>query len=469
MDIQFFGAAGEVTGSKHLISTSQEKLLLDCGAFQGRRRESREKNRQLGFDAATVSAVIVSHAHFDHVGLLPLLVKQGFAGSIYATPATRDLAELILLDAAHLQEQDAMFANRHRLPDADLIEPIYTVKDIPAVMRRFVSVPYARDADDWTSLTPNSRLQFYDAGHILGSAVSLVELSDETGKKRIAYTGDLGRPDQPLLRDPQPVPLSIDALLMEATYGTRRHHQHSEVEQTLVDAVNQAIQTNGRIIVPAFSLGRTQALVYILHELTDAKKIPRIPIYVDSPLASRITQVFSAHQRDYDRESKTDFTRPNEDPLAFRNLTYTHSVEESKALNRTPGPWIVISASGMISGGRVMHHLRNHASDPTTQILFTGYQAEHTPGRRMIKGAKYIQIFGEPVPVKATLRILNDLSAHADADDLLAYAEHIPDLQRIFLTHSEPDRSSALGEFLVSRHPDWQITAPKLGDRYPIT
>ncbi len=463
MNVTFFGAAGEVTGSKHLVEIAGKKILLDCGAYQGHREEARERNKQLGFAAAEIDAVIISHAHFDHVGLLPVLVKQGFRGKIFATGATRDLAELILLDAAHIQEQDAMYLRKHGIQDPDAGEPLYTQDDIPAVMQHFVHLPYNTDHHAWTTVAEGVEAKLYDAGHILGSAVTVIRGQEHGQARQLAYTGDLGRPGRPLLRDPQPIQEAADILLMEATYGTRLHHPEHEVEGALIASIQRAVKLHGRVIVPAFSMGRTQQLIYILHRMTDEGKIPRIPIIIDSPLASRITKVFAKHQNDYDKESRQDFSRPNENPLDFTNLEFTQSVDESKAILKRPGPWMVISASGMLSGGRVLHHLKNFVSDPTTTVMFTGYQAIHTMGRHMVQGAKHIRIYGRRYPVRAKLDILNDLSAHADANELMAYAEKIPGLHLVALTHSEPDRAAALATLLRQRHPQWSIIEPTIG------
>ncbi|MBI2984562.1 MAG: MBL fold metallo-hydrolase [Candidatus Kerfeldbacteria bacterium] len=468
MRLAFFGAAGEVTGSKHRITLAGSQVLLDCGAFQGRRRESRAKNIHLPFDPRSIEAVVISHAHFDHVGLLPVLVKNGFRGTIYATAATRDLTELILLDAAQLQVQDTIYARHHRLAEADLVEPLYTPDDIPEVMDRVTTLPYVHDNSRWQAITATVEAKLYDAGHILGSAVVVLQGREAGSRRRMVYTGDLGRPYRPLLRDPQYVAEPAETLIIESTYGGRLHRPFVEAERALVDIVAQAVRTSGHIIVPAFSLGRTQELVYELHQLTDRGAIPRLPIFVDSPLASRITDVFRRHQRDYDLESGQDFRRRGEDPLTFRNLTYVHSAAESKALNARPGPCLIISASGMASGGRVMHHLKHHLPDPTTIILFTGFQAEHTPGRRLIKGAQTIEIFGQAVPVRAQILAINDLSAHADARGLLDYAEHVAGIRRVFFVHGELDRANELLTTWQHHHPEWQITVPSLGTETTI-
>ncbi|MEK7637718.1 MAG: MBL fold metallo-hydrolase, partial [Patescibacteria group bacterium] len=447
MRLTFYGAAGEVTGSKHLIDTGSHRLLLDCGLEQGKNASPHQG--QLAFDPRSIDAVIISHAHLDHIGLLPVLVQQGYRGRIYSTSATRDLSELILLDSAHLQEQDAAYAQKKKWPGYEAVQPLYTTNDIPNVMAQWTAIPYQFIQPGWTEVTPGIKVKLYDAGHILGSAVTVVDLGDQ----RLAYSGDLGRNDAPLLRDPDPITDEVRTLILESTYGTRSHHPVASVTNRLVDAITGNIHRGGKIIVPAFSLGRTQELVYLLHQLTDAGRLPRFPIVVDSPLASRITEVFARHQRDYDAAVKRDFTRPNEDPLTFSNLRYTHTVEESKALNSTPGPMMIISASGMASGGRVMHHLANNLADGKNTILFTGYQANGTLGRAIVSGAKRIHLFGQSIPVRAQVLILNDLSAHADGAELERYAASVPGLKNIFLVHGEPDRAAGLQASLKQTHP----------------
>jgi metallo-beta-lactamase family protein len=462
MEIFFGGAAGEVTGSKHVIKTAHASVLLDCGMSQGHHND-REKNTSFLFQPSEINAVIISHAHLDHVGMLPLLVKLGFRGPIFATPATMELAELILLDAAKLQEQDAEFAARHHFKEVH--EPLYTMDDIPPVMELFQPTPYCRN-DEWTTAAHGIRFRFRDAGHILGSAITEIEVTEHGRVQGICFTGDLGRPGMPLLRDPEYPTAPTQTLILEATYGTRRHGNISSVEERLIEVVAQAIERKSKIIVPAFSLGRTQALVYILHRLTDAGKLPRIPIVVDSPLAQRITDVYERHQREYDAETLSDFSVKNEDPLYFRNLEYTHTVDESKALNSRGGPLMIISASGMASGGRVMHHLRNTVSDPNTIVLLTGYQALHTLGRRLLEGAKTVRIFGEDIPVHAQVATVNDLSAHADGIELQQFAEHCNGLERTFLVHCEPESADAFRVQLLNAHPKWKVELPTIGQRY---
>lgn len=463
MRLTFYGAAGGVTGSKHLVTFSSGQVLLDCGMEQGSADRGQPQDR-LAFDVHKVSAVIVSHAHLDHIGLLPVLIKQGYRGRVYSTAATRDLSELILLDAAKLQQQDAEYAKRKGWPGAESIVPLYVPDDIPAVMERWEVLPHEHADSRWQAVAPGLEVKLYDAGHILGSAATTLRVDD----RRLAYTGDLGRWQAPLLRDPSLIKDEVATLILESTYGVRRHHPVDSVYDRLVEIVRTAIARRGKIIVPAFSLGRTQELVYILHHLTDQGGLPRLPIYVDSPLAGRVTEVFIRHQQEYDGATATDFRLPGENPLAFRNLHYTHSVEESKALNSTPGPLMIISASGMATGGRVMHHLANSLADPKNIILFTGYQAAGTVGRSLVDGARSLHLFGRNVTVRARVETVNDLSAHADADELERYAAAIRGLKNVFLVHGEVDRAAALREYLRQRHPAWEITVPRIGQSFEV-
>lgn len=464
MELFFGGAAGEVTGSKHVIKTAHASVLLDCGMSQGHHND-RERNTSFLFQPQQINAVIISHAHLDHVGMLPLLVKLGFRGPIFSTPATMELAELILLDAAKIQEQDAEFAARHHFKEVH--EPLYTMDDIPPVMQLFHPTPYARTGA-WTEAANGIQFRFLDAGHILGSAITELRITENGRTQGLVFTGDLGRPKMPLLRDPEFPKDPAQTLILEATYGTRRHGDITKVEEQLIQIIGQAMERKSKIVVPAFSLGRTQALVYILHKLTDEGKIPRIPIVVDSPLAQRITDVYERHQREYDAETLSDFSIKNEDPLYFRNLEYTHTVDESKALNSRGGPLMIISASGMASGGRVMHHLRNTISDPNNIVLLTGYQAVHTLGRRILEQAKTVHIYGEDIPLHAQVFTVNDLSAHADGLELQQFAEHCQSLERIFLVHAEPDKADAFRNQLLADHPKWKVELPVIGQRFSL-
>ena len=469
MKITFYGGVGEVTGSKHLVEIGGMKILLDCGFHQGHRKEARELNSSLPFDPASIDAVVLSHAHLDHCGMLPLLIKGGYKGKIYSTPATKDVTEWILKDAAHIQMQDAAHLTRHGSQGAHLAEPLYTIDDIPRVIERFESVPYVRDTGAWCELGKNVKLKLYDAGHILGSAVVVLEaLKDRFTHERVVFTGDLGRDGAPLIPDPEYVHEEAGVLLMESTYGGRVHQDFAAAKERLKTLVRETIQKKGKLIIPAFALGRTQEIVYLLHQLTDAGDIPRIPTFVDSPLAGHVTDVFRTHTDNFDQETWKEFGEKNDAPLAFRNLTYTESVEESRQLNTMPGPLIVIASSGMCEGGRILHHLRNNIENPNSIILFTGFQAANTLGRRIIEGEKRVRVYDEFFEVKARIEKLNELSAHADRNELLKYAEHVKGLKQVFLVHGEETQAAGLKSFMEQRHPEWQVRIPERGENIII-
>ena len=461
MRITFCGGAQTVTGSKYLIETEGYKLLLDCGLFQGKRDVANLANRQLPFDATSVSAVILSHAHADHCGMLPVLVKQGFAGKIYCTAATADIATFILQDAAMIQEQDCEYFNKHLPEGGQPIAPTYTLQDAKKVPSHFAPVPYFRLSGQWTHLAPGVRFKFYDAGHILGSVITLLEITESGEVKRLIFTGDLGRHFLPILRDPEFVQESAGAIIMEATYGDRLHRPIGDLEGELETIIAKALQNKSKIIVPAFSLGRTQELIYLLHKLTDEGKIPALPIFVDSPLAEKITRVFNTYTSDFDEQFWEDFGEKGEKAFIFDNLVTVRSVQESKEINARPGPCIVIAGSGMCEGGRVLHHLKNTIYDANDVVLITGYQAEHTLGRKLIEGISPVKIFGRPYDVRAKIITLNELSAHADQNDLLNYVKNVKDLKQVFLVHTEPKQAGVFKELLAEELPKISVDIPK--------
>jgi metallo-beta-lactamase family protein len=463
MKISFLGAAGNVTGSKHLIESNGFRLLLDCGLYQGRRQEAEAMNRTLPFDAKTVDAVILSHAHNDHCGALPVMVKNGFAGKIYCTDATADIAKLIMLDSAKIQAEDAAYLAKKHIAGAENAAPLYSVEDVLQAAERFIPVKYFRDSGEWTELAPNLRFKFYDAGHILGSCVTVIESTENGATKTVAYTGDLGNINVPLLRSPEPIEEKVDALLSECTYGDRDHRPFSEAGAELSKIISAAIATKSKIIVPAFSLGRTQELIYSLHKLIDEKKIPAIPVYVDSPLAANILEVFKRHTGYFDEDVWKDFGVRGDKPFVFDNLVYTLTSDESKAINAQEGPFIVISASGMCEGGRIRHHLKMNVGDPNNYVLLTGYQAENTLGRKLQLGVNPVNILGEVCAVRAKVVTLHEFSAHADQTGLLNYVRATPSLKHLYLVHTEPPQDQIFRDLVRAKYPALDVEIPPMG------
>ncbi|OJI06343.1 hypothetical protein BK004_04225 [bacterium CG10_46_32] len=465
MKITFHGAAQNVTGSKHLIETEDGfRLLLDCGFFQGHRKEAEILNRNFPMDAKSIDAVILSHAHLDHCGLLPLLVKEGYTGSIYATPATMDVAAAMLADATHIQESDAEYLNRHLQKNQVHIAPLYNEADCKATIDRFVGVQYSRLGGGWTKLSDSVRFKFYDAGHILGSAVILVEIKESGKTKTIAFTGDLGRTNAPILWDPEPIVENVDILLSEATYGDRLHEPPAETERLVREIIERAIKHRAKIIVPAFALGRTQELIYVLHKLFHTQGFPKIPVYLDSPLASHVTDIFKKHRNVFDNQTWKDFNASHDLPLMFEDLIYTRTTEESKALNEMHGPLMVISASGMMEAGRILHHLKNGIENPNNTILITGYQAENTLGRRIQDGVSLVRIFNRKYHVKARVVSAHSLSAHADQVELLEYIGAAKGLSTLFLVHGEEQTMQTFASLVRSKFSTISVGIPKRGD-----
>ena len=468
MKINFLGAAQNVTGSKHLIQTNGYNLLLDCGLYQGKRSESNQQNKTLPFDAKTINAVILSHAHLDHCGTLPILVKNGFNGKIYCTPATAEIAKYILLDSAAIQEGDAAYFNKHTENEQDKIVPIYTKEDVEKTVATFEATEYFRISNEWTQINENIKFKLYDAGHILGSAVIFLEITENGGTKTLAFTGDLGRDSSPILRSPENIQENSDTLLTECTYGDRIHKPVADASLDFKNVIIEAVKNKSKIIVPAFSLGRTQEIIYLLHKLFDENSVPSLPVYIDSPLAENITEVFSKYTKYFNDEFWKDFGNQNNDPFMIKNLTNIKTVEESKALNDKEGPFMVISASGMAESGRVLHHLKNNISDSNTIVLITGYQAENTLGRKLQEGVKNVQIYGENYNVAAKIITLNEFSAHADQNDLLKYIENIHQLKRIFLVHTELPQATIFKSILEKSLPNIPVEIPTMGQSFEL-
>lgn len=468
MKITFLGAAQEVTGSKTLLEINGFQLLLDCGMHQGKRENANQKNRNFPVDAKSIDAVILSHAHLDHCGMLPVLVREGFAGKIHCTSATADIAKFILEDSANVQEQDALYYNKHLKPGEQPIKPLYTEEDVRRVARHFAPVAYFRLNQEWTQINPDIRFKFYDAGHILGSAITLLEINDSGVLKRLVFTGDLGRHFLPILRDPEFVDESAETLIIESTYGGRIHKPVTDLEKTLSEIVAQAVLQKGKIIVPAFSLGRTQELLYVLHKLLNEKKIPSIPIFVDSPLAQKITRVFNAYTNDFDENFWRDFGEKDERAFLFDELTITSSVKESQAINDINGPCLIIAGGGMCEGGRILHHLKNNIENPNNLILITGYQGANTLGRKLVDGITPVRIFGKEYALRAKVYILNELSAHADQKDLVQYVENIKDLKNVFLVHGELSQSQPLQALIEDKQTAITVNIPSIGQVFEI-
>jgi metallo-beta-lactamase family protein len=465
MEIQFLGAAQTVTGSQHLISVNGSRILFECGLFQGKRRQSFERNRNLPFDAASVDALVLSHAHIDHSGNIPNLVRSGFRGSIYCTFATRDLCSAMLRDSAYIQEHDAAYVNKKRARKGQPpVEPIYTHADAIASLEHFVSVGYDRPV----LVAPGVRCTFLDAGHILGSAFLLLEIEEGRQRTRLLFTGDLGRHDMPILRDPTPAP-PADALIIESTYGDRVHPTHEEAEQRLLELIGTTCTQGGKVVIPAFTVGRTQEIVYSLHRLANAHKLPDVPIYVDSPLAVNVTEVFRLHPECYDEELREFMARDRHpDPFGFDRLRYIRNVEDSKVLNVLEGPAVIISASGMCEAGRIQHHLKHNIGDPQNAVLIVSWQAPHTLGRRLVERRKVVKIFGQEYPLRARVEVINGYSAHGDRDELLGWVKPIAqDLRQAFVVHGDPGPATALADGL-RRLGVGDVAAPEQRDVFRV-
>lgn len=438
MEIQFSGAAREVTGSCHIVRAAGRTILLDCGLFQGRRKESQEKNLKLPLPVEEIDVIVLSHAHIDHAGRLPLLVREGYRGAIWCTAATRDLAAIMLADSAHIQEKDAEYLSKRQ---REAVAPLYDGEDAKRAVECMIGAPYDRAMD----ILPGVSVTFRDAGHILGSASVMLEVRENGSTRRLAFSGDIGRSGLAIIRDPRPLERA-DAVIMESTYGNRDHEPVTGARDELARVVRETAARGGKLLIPAFAVGRTQEIVYDLHELVLAGKIPRIPIFIDSPLATDATAVFEAHPEVFDRTE--DLVRTTSKLFHFDLVKYTREVEESKRLNTMHGPMVIIAASGMAESGRIVHHLRNNADDPRTTILVVGFMAEHTLGRRIVERQPTIRIFGEEIPLRARVEILNGYSAHADRTGLLDWLEAVkstsPSLERVFLVHGEPEAQDAL-------------------------
>jgi len=460
MKLKFLGAAQTVTGSMHLLSINGKRVLLDCGLFQGKRAEAFERNKNFPFDASSIDAVVLSHCHIDHAGNLPNLVRNGFTGPIFATSATRDLCNVMLYDSAYLQERDVEYVNKQlKKRKEPLVEPLYTTEDVEATVSQIVGIRYGQSVEVADGVT----ISFADAGHVLGSAVTRIETKENGKSRTIGFSGDLGRKNMPILKDPEPIG-DVDIWISESTYGGRIHEPIEGMQQRLLNVIQKTIDRGGKLIVPSFSVGKTQEFLYVLFTLNDTGKLPPIPIFVDSPLSVNTTEVFKMHPECFDAETMAYIVR-NEDPFGFGRLKYIRSVEESKKLNDLSGPCMIVAASGMCEGGRILHHLANNIDNPANTILVIGFMAEHTLGRRIVERQPQVKIYGEPHPLKAEVAILNSFSAHAGQDELVAYTQTMDKskLRQTFLVHGELTQAQQLSQKL-SESGVGKVSIPARGD-----
>jgi metallo-beta-lactamase family protein len=448
MRLTFLGAAQEVTGSMFLLQVASGSVLIDCGFFQGRREESRRRNRTLPPEAVRANVAILTHAHIDHSGSLPTLAKSGFTGSIYATPATRDLCACMLRDSARIQQADAAYLNTKFAEDPNFvkIEPTYDEEDVVSALGRFVAVPYHHSFEPLPGVTA----RFLDAGHILGSAQIVLDIDEGGTRQRVVFSGDLGRKGLPIIRDPEYPPRPIDYLVMESTYGDRFHANVQEMRGDLARVIQETVARGGKVIVPAFAVGRTQELLHSLGILIKEGRLPRVPIFVDSPLALNVTEVFKLHPECFDAETRATLEADG-DAFGGGTVRFVSSRSESIALNDLQGPAVIIAAAGMAEAGRILHHLRNHVEDERNTILIVGFMAQHTLGRRLQERRPRVKIWGIERDLRARVEVLSSFSAHADRNDLIDYALACGSVRRVFLVHGEPDSQASLGEALSQR------------------
>lgn len=464
MKITFLGAAGEVTGSQHLIETRDRRVLLDCGFFQGPRAESRAKNERFHCRPKDLDGVILSHAHIDHCGNLPGLYRAGFRGPVFCTEATADIAELMLLDSAYIQREDAKYLSRKLRGKHPPVEPLYTEDDVKALIKKMQPLLF----NEWHELAVDFKLRFHPAGHILGSAIVEMEITDGTDLKRVIFTGDLGRRGMPLLVNPGTVE-GADVLITECLYGGRVHPPAGDIKTALQEIICETMDAGGRTIIPAFSLGRTQQIVYFLNELFNSGELCELPVFVDSPLATRVTKIF----RRYDETLDADVQRSllnDKDVFSFKGLRYVGKQSESIALNDRRGPFVVISASGMCENGRVVHHLKHAVSDERNTVILMGYQAPHTLGRRIQQRQEFVRIFGREQPLKCRVEQLSGLSAHADAADFRWWFEQSTQMDSFgqpFLVHGEPEHAAALATVLRD-FCDEEPQIPQWGETFEV-
>jgi metallo-beta-lactamase family protein len=442
--IKFLGGARTVTGSSHLVSSDKSDILLDAGLFQGRRRDFYEVNTALHYNPRTINALIISHAHIDHCGNIPNLMKNGLRCKIYSTHATKDLCRLMLEDSAKIQEEDIKYLNKiNRRLGLPAAKPLYTKKDVSNAIRRIHSLAYGRDF----LVSRDTHVTLYNAGHILGSSIVVLDVKDQDRNIRIGYAVDLGRKDLPMLDDPE-IPRGLDYLIVESTYGGRVHAPIAEAKARLKEVINQTIDRGGKILIPAFSLERTQEVIYLLNELLKEKAIPAIPIYVDSPLATEVTDSFVCHS-DYMNNRTCEAISQGDNPFEFLNLRFVRDQKESKRLNVDKRPMLIIAGSGMCESGRILHHLKNNIEDSRNTVLVVGYMAKDTLGRKIVERQRFVRIFGVECELNAEVVVINALSSHADKNDLANFISACLPLKRIFLVHGEEDQLQILSNTLA--------------------
>ncbi len=466
MQIKFCGASRFVTGSCHLITLDNGyTILLDCGLYQGNDKAMHNFNRQWYFDPKSIDCVVLSHAHIDHAGRLPRLVKDGFQGEIYSTHATRSLCSIMLLDSARIQERDAEYRNKKakKKNKKKLVKPLYRSKHVAETMQRFCAMPY----DHWFRIHPDVEIQYRDAGHILGSASVTLKIREKGKELLFGFTADIGRPDRPILRDPQQMP-EVDFLICESTYGNRDHESKAEETDRFLDLIRHTcLEKKGKLIIPAFSVGRTQEIVYMLDQMENQKVLPRIPVYVDSPLAVNATQIFGAHPECYYNELN-EYMLVDENPFGFNNLLYVRDVEVSKSLNYSNEPCIIISSSGMMNAGRVRHHLYNNIDNPKNTFLIVGYCSPDTPGGMLLNGIKEIKLFGEKKPVRAQVERIESFSAHGDRYEMIEFVKNQNKLRKMFLVHGEYETQVAFRD-LLQKYITKKVEIPSLGQEFRLT
>jgi metallo-beta-lactamase family protein len=449
----------------HLIKTNGTSFLLDCGLYQGKRKEAYEINRNFDlFDPAKIDFLILSHAHIDHSGNIPNLIRNGFTGNIYTTFASRDLASILLRDTAHIQEKDVAYVNKKRIKNGqNPFTPLYTNEDVEESLKHFVGVNYHREFE----ITPEIKITFFNAGHILGSALTFILINENGRLIQLGYSGDLGRPNMPILKDPEKIP-DVDFFICESTYGGRFHDNADETEIKLAEVIRKAIDRKAKIIVPAFSVGRTQELVYALNNIFESGAVPRIPVFVDSPLSVNATEIFRLHPECFDFET-SQFILKHRDPFGFNKLTYIKEAEDSKKLNDVDGPCIIIASSGMAEAGRILHHLANNCEDPKNIILIVGYSAEHTLGRKIVEREPVIKIFGDEYNLKAEVIVMNSFSAHADSNELIDYCKQLDKsrMHNFFIVHGDYDQQLKFRDRLKSIEFE-NIAIPQKGDVFKL-